>query len=73
MTESIAPAANGTLPVDEVPAGLAPLVVAGLVVTTADLVRALRVYVPQLADISPLDGERFLLHLPAVGGGGAES
>jgi hypothetical protein len=40
-----------------------PLVITGLVVTKADLLAALRLYVPQVTDISPLDGDRFLLGL----------
>ncbi len=46
-----------------VPAAIPPLNVCGLVVTKADLVAALRLYVPQLTDIAVLDGERFLLSL----------
>ena len=38
-----------------------PLNVSGVVVTKADLVAALRSYVPLLVDITPLDGGRFLL------------
>lgn len=40
---------------------LPPLAVSALMVTKADLIRALRVYVPHLADLEPIDGERFLL------------
>jgi len=40
-----------------------PLNVTALVVTKADLVNALRIYVPQLMDVAPLDGNRFLLGL----------
>ncbi|MCL4459007.1 MAG: hypothetical protein M1577_03745 [Chloroflexi bacterium] len=40
-----------------------PLNVTGLVVTKADLVKALRIYVPQLFDIISLDDGRFLLSL----------
>jgi hypothetical protein len=39
------------------------LAVSGLVVSTAALVAALRLYVPQLSAIEPLDGGRFLLLL----------
>ncbi|MFN0072843.1 MAG: hypothetical protein ACKVVP_15265 [Chloroflexota bacterium] len=64
------PAPSATLPgaapaSPEAPAPLAPLVVSGLVVSRADLIQALRVYVPLLTDLSPLDDERYLLHLPA--------
>ncbi len=38
-----------------------PLLITGLVVTKADLLAALRLYVPQVTDITPLDGERFVL------------
>jgi hypothetical protein len=40
-----------------------PLQVSGLVVSTAALVAALRPYLPQLVDITPLDGGQFLLRL----------
>jgi hypothetical protein len=40
-----------------------PLNVTGLVVTKADLIKALRIYVPQLVDITSLDDDRFLLSL----------
>lgn len=46
-----------------------PLNVSGLVVAKADLVAALRLYVPQTVDIESLGGERFLLVLAAVGPG----
>ena len=42
---------------------LQPLAVSGLVVSTAALVAALRLYVPQLSAIEPLDGGQFLLVL----------
>ena len=42
---------------------LPPLTVSALLVTKADLIRGLRVYLPQLADIEPLDRDRFLLHV----------
>ncbi|MCL5075749.1 MAG: hypothetical protein M1136_08930 [Chloroflexi bacterium] len=42
---------------------ISPLNVTGLVVTKADLVKALRIYVPQLFDITSLDDGRFLLSL----------
>jgi hypothetical protein len=38
-----------------------PLLITGLVVTKADLLAALRLYVPQVTDITALDGERFVL------------
>lgn len=47
---------------DAAPA-IPPLAVSGLVVTKAALVAALRLYVPQVVDIEPLDGEGFLLRL----------
>jgi hypothetical protein len=55
---------NGDAPATQPGLMLPPLVVSGLVVTTADLLAALRVYVPLAIDISPLDGERFVLTLP---------
>jgi hypothetical protein len=39
------------------------LVASGLMVTREDLVRALRLYLPSLADLEVLDRERFLLKL----------
>ncbi|MFN0073811.1 MAG: hypothetical protein ACKVVP_20215 [Chloroflexota bacterium] len=42
---------------------LPPLVVSGLVVQKADLLAALRVYVPQLTDLTVLDATRFVLQL----------
>lgn len=48
---------------------LPPLAVGGLVVTRAALVAALRLYVPQVVDIEPLDGERFLLVLAGAASG----
>ena len=45
---------------------LRPLAVTGLVVSTAALVAALRPYLPQLIDVEPLDGGRFLLQLAGV-------
>ena len=48
-------------PVPE-PAMLPPLVVSALMVTKADLIAALRVYLPHLTDVEAIDGgERFLL------------
>jgi hypothetical protein len=41
--------------------GLPPLAISALMVTKADLIAALRVYLPQLSDIQVIDGERFLL------------
>jgi hypothetical protein len=42
---------------------LPPLAVSALMVTKADLLVALRVYLPQLTDIEAISGDRFLLHL----------
>ena len=47
------------------PGLLPPLAVSALMVTKADLVAALRVYVPHLTDVEPIDGDRFLLTLGA--------
>ncbi|MGH2459300.1 MAG: hypothetical protein ACRDIY_10595 [Chloroflexota bacterium] len=59
-----APARNGAAPATAPAAPtLPPLRVSGLVVTKADLVRALQVYVPQLVDVAALDGESFVLTL----------
>jgi hypothetical protein len=44
-------------------AALPPLNVSGLVVRKAALIAALRIYVPQLGDITALDEQRFLLTL----------
>jgi len=40
-----------------------PLAISGLVVAKADLVAALRLYVPQLVDVGVLDDGRFVLSL----------
>lgn len=40
-----------------------PLAVSGLVVAKADLVAALRLFVPQLVDVAALDDGRFVLGL----------
>ena len=56
----VAPADQGVLPVGP---AIPPLNITGLVVAKADLVNALRIYVPQLADITVLDNECFLLSL----------
>ena len=40
---------------------LPPLAVSALMVTKADLIVALRAYLPHLSDIEPIDGDRFLL------------
>ena len=42
-------------------ATLPPLTVSALMVRKADLISALRVYLPHLSDIELIDGERFLL------------
>jgi|GEM_PF-2356961 len=64
--------ANGAADRTGLPVGpaIAPLNVRGLVVSKADLVGALRLYVPQLTDLSVLDGDQFLLHLTAGGAKG---
>lgn len=43
-----------------------PLVVRGLVVTKADLVRALSLYLPHLVDIDQIDANRFVLTVDAA-------
>ena len=45
------------------PPRLPPLLVSALMVTRADLVTALRVYVPNLIDVELIDGDRFLLNV----------
>ncbi len=52
--------ANGSR-ADAAMVALPPLAIRALMVTRADLVAALRIYVPHLADIEAIDGERFLL------------
>lgn len=47
----------------EAPPAIPPLAISGLVVAKADLVAALRIYVPHLVDVGVLDGERFVLGL----------
>jgi hypothetical protein len=43
------------------PSTLLPLAVSALMVTKADLVAALRAYLPHLSDIEAIDQDRFLL------------
>ena len=43
-----------------------PLNVSGMVVTKADLVVALRLYVPQLAGIEEMGGDRFILNVDSA-------
>jgi hypothetical protein len=68
------PPASGPVPTGmALPAAIAPLQVGGLVVTKEALIAALRLYVPQLADLTALEDGRFLLGLapapsPANGG-----
>lgn len=45
----------------DTPPALPPLAVSALMVTKADLIAALRVYLPQISDIEALDGDCFLL------------
>lgn len=48
---------------------IAPLNVTALVVTKTDLIAALRIYVPQLADLAPLDADRYLLSVAPLAPG----
>jgi hypothetical protein len=45
------------------PLTLPPLTVSALMVTKADLIAALRVYLPHLSDIEMIDADRFLLSI----------
>ncbi|MFN8637439.1 MAG: hypothetical protein U0893_26605 [Chloroflexota bacterium] len=67
------PADGRSSAASEAPApALPPLTVSALLVTKADLISALRVYLPQLTDLEAIDGERFLLSVvepPAASGG----
>ena len=45
---------------------LPPLVYSALMVTKADLIAALRLFLPPLTDVEQLDGDRFLLSVGAV-------
>ena len=36
-----------------------------MLVTKRDLIAALRIYLPHLSDVEPIDGDRFLLHIGA--------
>ena len=47
------------------PLQLPPLAISALMVTKADLIAALRVYVPHLSDIEALDDDRYLLTVGA--------
>lgn len=42
---------------------LLPLAVSALMVTKADLIAALRAYLPHLSDLEEIDQDRFLLHV----------
>ena len=53
-------------------APLTPLHVSALVVTKEDLIASLRIYVPQLIDIAPLDDGRFMLSIGAAPAGDSE-
>jgi hypothetical protein len=48
-------------------APIRPLLAAGVVVTKAALIDALRIYVPQLLDVEPLDQDRFFLRTSPEG------
>jgi hypothetical protein len=59
-------------PATAAPFSLPPLAVSALMVTKADLLVALRAYLPHLSDIEAIDGDRFLLsvsELPMTNGG----
>jgi hypothetical protein len=58
-SDPVEPAAPSAAP------AIPPLGVSGLIVAKADLLAALRLYVPQLVDITPLDAARFELALIA--------
>jgi hypothetical protein len=61
LSEEAQPAVPQAAPADRL--AIPPLNVSALVVTKADLVNALRIYVPQITDVAPLDGDRFVLGL----------
>ena len=65
---SLAPANGAAAPPALAPA-LPPLALSGVVVAKADLVAALRLWVPGLTDLAPLGDDQFLLRL---GGEAAE-
>lgn len=62
---------NGAAPPSSVPSSppLPPLTISALMVTKADLIAALRIYLPAISDLEAIDGDRFLL---AVSGAGTE-
>lgn len=43
------------------PMTLPPLTVSALMVTKADLIEALRIYLPNISDLEAIEGDRFLL------------
>jgi hypothetical protein len=47
-------------------ASLAPLAVSGIVITKAALIAALQIYMPQLVDVVPIEGERFYLSVEPI-------
>ena len=52
---------DGTLEQPASPLQLSPLTISALMVTKTDLIAALRVYLPNIADIEAIDADRFLL------------
>ena len=56
---------DGAAPEQAAPLALPPLTVSALMVTKADLIAALRVYLPHLSDIEMIDADRFLLSVAA--------
>ena len=63
MTEPGEPKVKAGVPVGP---AIPPLNVSGMVVTREDLVAALRVYLPQLAGIEEIGGDRFLLNVESA-------
>lgn len=61
---------DGALEGPASPLQLPPLTISALMVTKADLIAALRIYLPNIADVEAINGDRFLL---TVSGAAAEN
>lgn len=64
MPDRISDPASESAPAKQpTPLALPPLTVSALMVTKADLIAALRIYLPHLSDIEMIDADRFLLSI----------
>jgi hypothetical protein len=61
VPETLSPAVDGVVPI-----ALPTLQVSGVFIAKAQLLTVLQLFLPQLADIELVPGDRFLLHLGAA-------